>query len=151
MKNVRILRVDYSPGYGDMRGQYHAVSLRKDKNGSWTCVSRDREDHRAPTVTAVCAVSDEAAEQFLAFIEKEDILSLQNRRKSDLFASDYSPWSWNIDYEAESFGKSKKCSCSIEEYKEYSGKDRELLKELRRRFTALPGEKISEAAEEIGR
>ena len=78
---------------------------------------------------------------------KKKIISLENRRDSDIFATDYSPWSWYIDYETTSFGKTKTGYCSIKEYKEYSTRDFELLKELRERFSALKGEKLSETIE----
>ena len=125
--------------------------MRKDKDGNWTYVSRDREDYRAPTVTTVYGVADEAVERLEEFISKKNILSLEDRTKSDIFATDYSPWSWSIDYETASFGKTKPEYCSIEEYKIYSGRDYESLNELRERFTALRGEKISETVEENDR
>lgn len=148
LKDIRILSISYSPGYGDMRGQYHKSALRKDENGSWTYVCSDREDHNSPTVTAVYGVSDEALERFEMFISEKSILSLQDRPKSDLFVTDYSPWSWRIDYEITSSGKTKREYCSIEEYHQYSEQDNELLKELKERFTSLRTEKISETAEE---
>ena len=151
MKEIKIRGISYSPGYSDMRGGYHGVALRKDKDGSWTYVCRDREDYRAPAVTAVYRVSAEAVEQLEGFISEMKIFSLEDRPKSNLFATDYSPWSWNIEYETTSFGKLKQGDCSIEEYKMYSKRDYELLNELLERFTALRGEKISETAEENDR
>ena len=73
---------------------------------------------------------------------------MKNRPKSDIFATDYSPWRWNIDYETTLFGKKKTVYCSIGEYKMYSGRDRKLLNELHVQFCALRGEKISETVEE---
>ena len=81
-------------------------------------------------------------------METIEILSLENRPKSDMFANDYSPWSWSIDYETTSFGKAKRENCSIEEYRRYSSRDYDMLKELRKRFESLHGEKISETEEE---
>ena len=151
MKEIRITRINYRPGYGDMLGGYHEVILRKDKDGNWTYVSRDREDYRAPTVTTVYGVADEAVAQLEEFILEKKILSLADRPKSDIFATDYSPWSWSIDCETKSLGKIEQSYCIIEEYKRYSGRDYELLNELRERFTALRGEKISETVEENDR
>ena len=34
MKEIKIISVSYCPGYGDMRGEYHEMSLRKDKEGN---------------------------------------------------------------------------------------------------------------------
>ena len=65
-----------------------------------------------------------------------------------MFATDYSPWNWSIDCETTSFGKTKREYCSFGEYKRYSGRDYDLLNELEKRFTALRGEKLSEASED---
>ena len=148
MREIKIRRISYNPGYGDMLGGYHEETLRKDKDGSWTYVCCDREDYRAPTVTTVYGVSPEAVEQFEEFISEKKILSLEDRPKSDIFATDYRPWSWYIDYEEKSFGEIKQGYFSIEQYREYSDKDYELLKDLCERFTALRGEKLSETVEE---
>ena len=148
MKEVKIYRVSYSPGYGDMLGGYHESTLRKDKDGNWTFVSSDRETHDRPTVTTAYAVSDEAVAQFEKFINDNKVISLEGRPKSDLFATDYSPWDWSIDYETTSFGKTKREYCSFGEYKRYSARDYELLNELEKHFTDLCGEKISETSED---
>ena len=81
-----------------MLGQFHESTLKKDKNGSWVYVCSDRETHEGPVITSVYAVSDEAITQFEAFIAEKKILSLEDRPESDLFATDYSPWCWRIDY-----------------------------------------------------
>ena len=148
MKEIKIHRISYSPGYGDMLGGYHESTLRKDKGGNWTFVCSDRETHDRPTVTTTYAVSAEAVAQFEKFINDNKIVSLENRPKSDMFATDYSPWSWGIDYETTSFGKTKREYCSFGEYKRYSGRDYDLLNELEKRFTALRGEKTAETTEE---
>ena len=141
-------RISYSPGYGDMLGGYHGITLGKDKDGNWTYSCSDRETHNRPTVTTTYAVSDEAFAEFEEFIKTNQVLSLENRPKRDMFATDYSPWSWGIDYETTSFGKTKREYCSFEEYKRYSTRDYDLLNELEKRFTALRGEKLSEASED---
>ncbi len=147
VKGFRIERICYSPGYGDMRGGYHEVVLKKDDDGNWTYVTSDRETHDQPTVTATYAVSKEAVAELEAFIEEKKILSLESRSESDMFATDYSPWSWSIDYEKTSFGKTKQEYCRFGEYQRYSDRDYELLNELKERFTAVRGEKISEKKE----
>ena len=147
MKEIRIRRISYSPGYGDMLGGYHVITLENDKDGNWIYACSDRETHNEPTITTTYAVSEEALAEFEEFIIKNDILSLENRPKSDIFATDYSPWSWSIDHLTTSFGKTKREYCSFGEYKEYSPSDRELLSKLKERFNALRGEKISEAIE----
>lgn len=147
MKEIKLHMVSYSPGYGDMLGEYHGSALRKSKDGNWTYICSDRIVHNEPTVTTTYTVSAEAVAEFEEFIISKKILSLENRPKSDMFATDYSPWSWSIDYETTSFGKIKRKYCNFGEYKRYSGHDYELLNELKKRFTALRGEKISETTE----
>ena len=149
MKEIKLIKVIFRPGYGDMLGGYHESVLKKDKDGSWIYVCSDRETHDDPTVTAVYAVSAEAVAEFEEFIKSENVLSLENRLESNLFATDYSPWSWRIDYDTTSFGKPKRENCSLEEYRRYSGRDYELLRELKNRFTAMRGEKISETTEKF--
>ncbi len=148
MKDFNLVRVRFSPGYGDMLGGYHSSSLEKDENGNWVFICRDREEHSSPTTVSVYAVSDEKAAEFEDFISKNKVTSLEKRLKSDLFATDYSPWSWTFDYETTSFGKVKRDDCRLEEYRRYSKKDMELLSELREKFNGLRGDKISETVEE---
>ena len=148
MNEIKINRISYSPGYGDMLGGYHEVVLSKDENGVWTYVCRDREDHSAPTVTTVYAVNDEAVARLEVFISEKEILSLEDCPDSDIFVTDYSPWSWGIDYVTASSGTTERGYCRIGQYKEYSKQDYELLNELSRMFTALRGEKISETESE---
>ena len=145
MKEIKIHGISYRPGYSDMRGGHHESALRKDKDGCWSYVCRDRENFRAPEVTTVYKVSAEAVEQLEEFISEKKIISLKDRPKSDLFVTDYSPWRWSIDYETTSFGKPELHYCSIDEFKEYSEYDSALLDELYERFTALQGEKAAEA------
>ena len=149
MKSIKILGVRYSPGYGDMLGGYHESALRKGKNGGWTIICSDRETYDRPTVTVTYAVSDEDVERFADFIRENRILSLEKRPKDDLFATDYSPWGWSIDYETTFLGKIKREYCSFGEYKRYSAGDYKLINELKKRFIALRGEKISESADKL--
>ena len=113
MKEIKIHSIRYSPGYGDMLGEHHDITLKKDINGSWTYVSSDREVYDGPTVTSIYSVSDDALAQFEEFISKKKILSLSDRPKSDLFVTDYSPWDWNIYYDMTSFGETRQEYCSI--------------------------------------
>ena len=146
MKEIKINSVSFSPGYGDMLGGYHKSTLRKDKDGGWIYVCSDRETHDRPAITTVYAVSDEAVAQFEEFIKSNKVLSLEGRPESNMFMTDYSPWSWSIDYDTTALGKPRREYCSFGEYKKYSGQDYKLLSELEKRFTALRGEKISETA-----
>ena len=148
MKQITLQGVRYSPGYGDMLGGYHGSTLRKDRDGNWTLVCADRETHDRPTVTATYAVSAEAVARFEEFVAAKKVLSLENRPKSDLFATDYSPWGWSFDYDKTSFGKVKREYCGFGEYQRYSKSDYQLLDELEKQFFALRGEKISETVEE---
>lgn len=144
MKEIKIRSISFSPGYGDMLGGYHSVSLEKNRDGKWTYVCNDREHYNAPTVVSTYAVSEEAVAQFEEFILKKRVISLEKRPKSNLFATDYSQWSWSIDYDVTSFGKTRREYCNFDEYKKYTGHDYDILNELEERFEALRGEKISE-------
>ena len=137
MKNILIHRVSYSPGYGDMLGGYHESILNKDKEGNWTFTCFDRNAHNEPTVTTTYEVSADSVTQFEEFIINKKILSLEKRPKSQMFAADYSPWSWRIDYETTSFGKAKRKYCDIGEYKIYTERDHKLLNDLKKLFIAL--------------
>ena len=148
MKNLKILRIRYSPGYSDMLGGSHSMLLAQDESGAWRMAGRDCEAHNMPTVVAVYAVTDEAVAQLAEFIRKHRVLKLEQRPKSDLFATDYSPWSFYIDWEQTLFGKTAQKSCGFGEYKNYSTRDYGVIKALRERFTALRGEKLSESEEE---
>ena len=148
MKQIAIQGVRYSPGYGDMLGGYHGMTLGKDREGNWTFVSTDRETHDRPTVKTTYAVSAEAVARFEEFIITKKVLLLENRPKSDVFATDYSPWHWSFDYDKKSIGKLKREYCGFGEYQRYSKGDYPLLRELEERFLALRGEKISETVEE---
>ena len=148
MKDVKLHSVHYSPGYGDMLGQYHGSTLRKGPDGAWIMVCTDRERHDMPKVTATYAVSHQAVAQLTAFMAEKKIFSLENRLKSNRFVTDYHPWSWSVDYDATAFGKTERKYCCIEEKKHYSARDYKILNELRERFEALRGEKIAETSEE---
>lgn len=144
MKGFKILRMYYSPGYGDMLGGYHYMTLEKDKNGKWTLSSEDREEHGSPKIKSVYAVDADAFADFERFVEERKVLSLERRPKSSIFVTDYSPWRFFISYYKTSFGKEKLCSCTLDEYKRYGKRDFDLIDELKRRFVALYREKISE-------
>ena len=148
MKQIKLQTVRYSPGYGDMLGGGHSTTLKRDKDGSWIMVCRDREVHSEPTTVITYSVSEEAVTRLEEFIDKNKVIGLSKRPNSDLFATDYSPWSWNINYETTLFGKTKRDYCSFAEYKRYSKRDYELLKELEKQFSALRGKKISETTEQ---
>ena len=148
MKNFKLIAVRYSPGYSDMCGAGHSVRLKKDGSGKWIMEYRDREDHSAPTIVTTYDVLPGAAEDFEKFINRKRVPALEKRPKSSLFATDYSPWSYCIDYEKTLLGKTVSRDCVLSEYRLYSKRDYALLKELRGRLEALRGVKIYEKAEQ---
>ena len=101
-----------------------------------------------PTEVRRYSVSEKSVAVFEIFLEKSKVLSLDKHPKSSVFATDYSPWRYSIDYEKTVFGKTKQCDCQITEYRIYSRRDRDLISELRELFMALKGDLISETAEE---
>ena len=136
------LEVYHSPGYGDMNGQSHSESLKKNKDGKWTISSCDRDSFRDPLVETVYSVSEDAVKSFLIFINQKNILSLTDRKKSDLFVTDYSQWRWDFSFADSAVGKRPELY-QLWEYKEYSDADKKLLKELEDRFEGLRGAVIS--------
>ena len=148
MKDFSLHRMSYSPGYGDMLGQYHGSTLRKGPDGAWIMVCTDRERHDLPKVTATYAVDNRAVAELATFIAEKNILSLEKRPQSNLFVTDYHPWGWHMDYDATTFGKRERKYWRIEEHQRYSTRDYKILNELRQRFEALRGEKLSETTEE---
>ena len=148
MKKINLRSVRYSPGYCDMRGESHSVTLGQNKDGSWVMECRDRRMHSSPTVVVTYEVAPEAVEEFEAFVIRKRVLSRGTRPKSGLVATEYSPWSYSIDCNKTRFGRTVSDYCRFSEYQKYSGSDRELLKELNSRLMGLKGNKLSETEEE---
>ncbi len=143
-----LLTAAYSPGYSDMRGASHNERLERNDDGAWVIVSRDRESVGEPTTVTTYAVSEEAAARFEAFLKERDVPALSDRRESGEFATDYSPWSWEIVCErAAADGKRERDRYEIWEFRDYSEQDIALLRELRREFQALRGAVLSEKKE----
>ncbi len=137
----------YHPGYGDMDGGYHVNSLEKDERGEWMIISRNRDSFGEPDIVTVYAVSKEDVYSFETFLKEKKISSLVDRRDSDDFVTDYSPWYYSVTFDSPSEGESKRERYDIYEYKEYSDTDRKLIDELRTRFDGLKGRVISETVE----
>ena len=144
MKSFKLKSMYYAPGYSDMRGGGHSASLKQTKDGEWILVCKDREYYNAPTYVITYRVTPEAIGEFEDFLRKKRIPALSARPKSRLFATDYHPWSYSIEYSRSLFGREKTEDRSLEEYRLYSRRDYKLLKELKERFQALKKEKISE-------
>ncbi len=147
MDERKLLRFTYSPGYGDMRGEFHQETLDRNKDGAWIILSRDRGSINDPVIAATYAVSDEAADAFERFLKENDVISLSERKDSGVFATDYSPWNCDIVLEDESVRFFGYKTYKIQQFREYSGQDTELIKEMKRRFKELRGEKIFEEIE----
>ena len=145
MKNIKLRKFAYSPGYCDMRGASHSACLMKNEDGKWIITASDREHFGEPRVITTYAVTDEAAAEFEAFILDNNVPSLARRLKSKTFATDYSPWSYSIYLDTGSGGSK---DYDITQYRIYSPRDKKLLDELTRRFEALKTDKISETAAE---
>ena len=131
MREIKLKKFRYSPGYSDMRGAQHETALIKNGDGVPVMVCRDREDHASPAVVTTYAVDPAAFSDFEAFIAKKNVPALALRAKSDLFATDHSPWSYYIEYDAVLFGKKTQKECTISEYRIYTPLDFKLLRELR--------------------
>ena len=147
MKEIKLKKFTYHPGYSDMRGARHEEVLRKNESGEWMITSEDREYYNDLLRITSYAVSPDKVEAFERFLKDKKILSLSKRLKSKVFVTDYSPWEYRIMLEE---GTSYRDECRITEYKMYSERDKGLLKELNMRFKELHGEKISEEIQKEG-
>ena len=133
---IDLAEFDYRPGCEDMAGEYHANYLRC-KDGEWTIRSIDREPDTRAETTTVYAVDTAAVAEFEAFINENKIYKLADRKETDRFITDYTPWSYTIV-----FGEvGSRKTYTFGEYQDYSEKDRELIKELRDKFLAMKQKK----------
>ena len=133
----------YRPGYSDMNGGYHCCELKQTEAGDWIITDDDREEIGVPEIVTTYAVSSEAVAEFAAFLKEKKVLSLENRKDSDDFVTDYSAWSISFVFVTEQDGKKNRDSHSISQYKKYYDKDYETINEIRERFKALYGDMIS--------
>ncbi len=146
-KDIRLKEMVISPGYGDMRGSYHRQSLKKDESGVWRYVSEDREDFREPVTVTVYSVKQDDAESFIEFLSDVDVTGLEDRPDSDMFVTDYSPWSVFLSMDAPDKGPYRMSFCRIQEYKKYSADDYKLINEIKKRFADLRGDVVSVTTE----
>ena len=138
----------YSPGYCDMRGESHQCELKKNDDGAWVFISRDRDCHSNPFSVMTYSVSPESASVFEEYIKKINFISLSKRLKSSDFVTDYSPWHFTVVFDCSEIGGSSYDDYGISQYRIYSPMDQKLLKEVKEKFYALKGEVISETTED---
>ncbi len=140
--------VRYSPGYGDSNGGHHSTVLKRNDAGDWIIECTERVDFESPEIVTTYAVSAEDEQEFEAFIKERNVLALKDRKESDDFVTDYSPWGYSFNYDNSALGGGSYELYSFGEYQVYSNKDYELIKELKERLEGLKGEKISEVEEQ---
>lgn len=138
----------YSPGYCDMRGESHQCELKKNDDGAWVFISRDRDCHSDPFSVMTYSVSPESASVFEEYIKKINFISLSKRLKSSDFVTDYSPWHFTVVFDCSEIGGSSYDDYGISQYRIYSPMDQKLLREVKEKFYALKGELISETTED---
>ena len=138
----------YSPGYCDMRGESHQCELKKNDDGAWLFISRDRDCHSDPFSVMTYSVSPESASVFEEYIKKINFISLSKRLKSSDFVTDYSPWHFTVVFDCSEIGGSSYDDYGISQYRLYSPMDQKLMKEVKEKFYALKGELISETTED---
>lgn len=138
----------YSPGYCDMTGEYHQSELKKNDEGEWVFVCRDRDSHSDPFTILTYSVSSKSASEFEEYIKKINFISLSKRLKSKDFITDYSPWHFSVVFDCSEIGGSSYDEYSIYQYRIYSPADRKLMDEAEKRFYDLKGELIFETTED---
>ena len=139
---------DYTPGYSDMDGASIHESLMKNENGEWIIERRARSDYESPMIVTTYLVKDEDVQDFADFIKDKNICGLEDRPDSDLFITDYTAWSYGIEFDNSSIGGDAWQYYSIDEYKEYSDEDEALLDALDQKFEDLHYNMISQIEEE---
>ena len=144
--SIELMSIDYHPGYGDMNGESHYNSLMKDASGQWIIESSDCEDHSSPMVITDYGLTEEDITGLELFIQSAEFDTMQNRPDSDLFITDYSSWSFTINYKDLNTGDV--ISVRLEEYKEYTDEDYALIKEFFKRFNGLKNNVISQYEEQ---
>lgn len=137
----------YRPGYSDMNGAYHSEGLKMNKDGSWIIESDDREEIGEPTVVTTYAVDAAAVFEFEAFLKEKKVLTLENRKDSDDFMTDYSSWSISFSFVHEENGEKKYEDHRIDQYKKYYDADYKIIGEIIDKFNALRGEVLSQREE----
>lgn len=140
--------MEYSPGFGDMRGGSHSETLKKNESGEWMIESRNQETRADPVLVVTYSVDEEKLAEFVTFLKDENVADLSKRKKSDRFSHDYRPWSISIGFDNSAIGGLESEWYKFGEYKKYSEADRELIKEVGERFGALYGKKLSEESVE---
>ena len=138
----------YSPGYSDMSGGCHNSELKRNDDGNFVFVTRDREWHNEPLTVKTYTVSSERAVEFEEYIKKVNFISLSKRLKSNDFVTDYSPWNYCVVFDCSSIGGDSYDDYSISQFRIYTPADQKLIKEVNERFLALKGDLISETTED---
>ena len=140
--------LSFSPGYSDMDGGYHCVTLEKNDEGVWVIVHEDRDEVGGPTTLTTYAVDPKDAENFQTWVKDSNILTMETRRDKEDFALDYSPWRYTFVYDDTTVGGSSHEFHSFGQYQFYSDKDYDRIEELHQQLEALEGEELSRTTEE---
>ncbi|MCR5687001.1 MAG: hypothetical protein K6G58_03170 [Lachnospiraceae bacterium] len=145
VKAGELVSFDFHPGYGDMEGGYHHKILKKNEGGEWIIECTDQETFDSPQTVTVYAAPSVA--EFESFLKESGVLALSGRGQSDLFVTDYHPWSVEATFDNSLIGGTTE-TYRLEEYREYSERDRKILSEMWSRFKELQGDVISETVTE---
>ena len=142
-----LIRIIYKPGYGDMEGGTYYEIIGKNDDGEYVYVISEQDSASSPVVVTTYAFSEEKMAKLEEYCSMYDLASYSNKRDSDDFALDYSPWNYTLVYDESAYGGSGNATYSFGEYKFYSDQDLERINELRRGMTGLRGEMISQVTE----
>ena len=137
----------YYPGYSDMLGGFREERITRDENGKYVYRVTSRERHDTPTQTTVYAFDEDGLEILEEIIERHDITSFATRRESDVFATDYSPWSYTLIFDDSALGGSSHETVSFGQYRRYRDEDYEAMDELLETARSLRGEVIAETTD----
>ena len=144
----KLVEFTYRPGYGDMEGGYHSETLKRGDDGRWIIECRDQETHSDPTIVTTYQVGTDSETYFEAFIKTEYIPEYSNRKASDDFVTDYSPWSYYMVFEKDTGSGTELQEFTLNEFREYSDEEYTNIKTMKSLFQSLKNTKISEVVED---
>lgn len=144
----KLVEFTYRPGYSDMEGGYHSETLKRGDDGRWIIECRDRETHSDPTIVTTYQVGTDSETYFEGFIKEENIPEYENRKESDDFVTDYSPWSYHMVFEKDTGSGTEIQEFTINEFREYSDDEYTNIKKMNSLFKCLKNTKLSEVVED---
>lgn len=139
-----LLGFTYSPGYSDMEGGYHYESLECTDAGNYVLITHDQDSFDAPEIITTYAVTEVQWQEFCDYLLENDVADMSNRRDTDDFALDWSPWHYTVIYDDSAYDGTGYDTYGFGQYKAYSDHDYDVMKELDRMLKDMKQNMISQ-------